>query len=358
MRTVSTDWYESGVSEVAAGVHRIPLPLPDDGLRAVNTYVIEDGAGVVLVDPGQWGAQSRSELAKGLATLGSAFVDVRRCLVTHLHRDHYTNSISLRREVGCQVSLGGRERAGIAAVRGSTTYGIDPQLRALPSCGAGFLVDLIDVRATGHDLPNDIWEQPDDWLEDGDVIELESRVLQVAHTPGHTAGHVTFRDPDAGLLFSGDHVLPRITPSISFEPITTDLPLADYLESLAGTAREPDALLAAAHGPVTAGAHQRVAELLAHHELRLELTEDQVRRGARSVYEVAQRLRWTRRERELSTLDPVNMMLAVMETKAHLDVLVRDGSVERDHTAGLLRYSPRDGGSAVADRGRTVQGVE
>jgi len=355
---MSTKWYESGVSEVAAGVHRIPLPLPDHGLRAVNAYVIKDGPGVVLVDPGQWSAQTRFELAKGLATLGYSFVDVRRCLATHLHRDHYTNAIGLRREVGCRISLGAGERTGVAAVRASTTYGIDPQLRALPSCGAGFLVDLIDVRATGHDLPNDIWEQPDDWLEDGDVVELESRVLQVARTPGHTVGHVTFRDPDAGLLFSGDHVLPRITPSISFEPVATDLPLASYLESLVRTAREPDALLVAAHGPVTVSAHQRVAELLAHHELRLEVTEDQVRRGARSVYEVARRLRWTRRERELSTLDPVNMMLAIMETKAHLDVLVRDGSVDKDSAAGLFQYSPRDRGSAGADGSRTVQGLE
>jgi hypothetical protein len=77
---------------------------------------------------------------------------------------------------------------------------------------------------------------------------------------------------------------------------------------------------------VTESVHQRVAELLAHHVRRLELTEDQA-------------LRWTRRERELVTLDPLNRMLAVMETKAHLDVLVHGGSVDRRLEGGLLRYS-------------------
>ena len=152
-------------------------------------------------------------------------------------------------------------------------------------------------------------------------------------------------------------MLPGITPSIGFEPVAAELPLADFLNPLAPTAAAPDALLVAAHGPVTESVHQRVAELLAHHVRRLELTEDQVRVGARSVYEVAQALRWTRRERELITQGPLNGMLAVMETKAHLDVVVHGGSVDRRLEGGLLRYSahavsssPRQAG-AVARSG-------
>ncbi len=34
-------WTEPGAYPVADGVHRIPLPLPMDGLRAVNVYVLE-----------------------------------------------------------------------------------------------------------------------------------------------------------------------------------------------------------------------------------------------------------------------------------------------------------------------------
>ena len=41
-----------GVYPVAPGVHRVPLPLPTDGLRAVNVYVIEDDGGLVLIDSG------------------------------------------------------------------------------------------------------------------------------------------------------------------------------------------------------------------------------------------------------------------------------------------------------------------
>lgn len=336
---MSRDWCTPGAQRVADGVYRIPLSLPDDGLRAVNTFVIEDGPGVVLIDPGQHGPLARTELAAGLAELGHGLADVRACLATHVHRDHYSNAVALRREFGCPVSLGEHERASLARVRESRAYGIDDQLAVLPSCGAAELADELDVRQAGHGLPGDIWEDPDRWLADGDTIELTGRTLRVGHTPGHTHGHVTYHDVEAGLLFSGDHVLPRITPSIGFEPVTQPLPLADFLSSLRSTAAAPDALLAAAHGPVMSSAHDRVAELLAHHRERLELAADLVRSGAETVWEVAHGLRWTRQERRVGELDPFNRMLAVIETKSHLDVLVDRGELTRTTREGLLRYA-------------------
>ena len=35
------------------------------------------------------------------------------------------------------------------------------------------------------------------------------------HTPGHTADHLCLFDPAEGVLLSGDHVLPTITPHIN-----------------------------------------------------------------------------------------------------------------------------------------------
>ena len=48
----SEDWTAPGVYEVVPGVHRIPLPLPNDGLRAVNVYAITGSDGPVLIDSG------------------------------------------------------------------------------------------------------------------------------------------------------------------------------------------------------------------------------------------------------------------------------------------------------------------
>jgi hypothetical protein len=53
---------------------------------------------------------------------------------------------------------------------------------------------------------------------------------------------------------------------------------------------------------------------------------------------VAQQLSWTRRERRLAELDPFNQMLAVLETVAHLKVLVAQGRAHRSRADQVDRY--------------------
>jgi glyoxylase-like metal-dependent hydrolase (beta-lactamase superfamily II) len=48
--------------------------------------------------------------------------------------------------------------------------------------------------------------EPTRVLEDGDVIELGDRSLEVLHVPGHTPGSIALWDPAGGLLFTGDTV--------------------------------------------------------------------------------------------------------------------------------------------------------
>src|ERR1700761_2036583 len=95
-----------GAYEGASGVHRIPLPLPTDGLRAVNVYAITGGDEVVVVDAGWAISEGRAALAHGLRALDLGLSDIDRFLVTHLHRDHYTQAVALREDYGTSISLG------------------------------------------------------------------------------------------------------------------------------------------------------------------------------------------------------------------------------------------------------------
>jgi len=96
---VST-WIEPGAYEVGQGVYRIPLPLPHDGLRAVNVYAIADGEQLVLIDSGWALTESEELLVRALDSIGYRLVDVREFLVTHVHRDHYTQAVAIRRAHG------------------------------------------------------------------------------------------------------------------------------------------------------------------------------------------------------------------------------------------------------------------
>ncbi len=46
--------------------------------------------------------------------------------------------------------------------------------------------------------------EPTGWLQHGDVIDLGNRKLEVIHTPGHSAGGVSFLDRTGRALFVGD----------------------------------------------------------------------------------------------------------------------------------------------------------
>lgn len=330
-------WLEAGTFEVAPGVHRIPLPLPMDGLRAVNVYAIETGGGVVMIDSGWALDVAERQLEQALGTLGYEFGDIQRFLVTHIHRDHYTLAISLRRVYGPKIALGIGEQPSLERTIDGR---MDGQARQMVRWGAAPLVEkwaetfgVQDARA------RDIYEEPDEWLDGTTTIDLGDRTLTALPTPGHTQGHVVFVDERAGVLFAGDHVLPHITPSIGFQPEPAKLPLGDYLDSLRLVRSYPDLRLLPAHGPVTPSTHARVDELLTHHEERLAETLTAVRDGAGTAYETARRLGWTRRHRRFDELDLFNQTLAAGETAAHLDVLVVRGELSSSIVDGVAEYS-------------------
>jgi glyoxylase-like metal-dependent hydrolase (beta-lactamase superfamily II) len=333
-------WTEPGTFEVAPGVYRIPLPLPNDGLRAVNVYALVHGAGLLLIDAGWAIPGARAVLDQALAALGASAADVGRILVTHVHRDHYTQAVYLRREFGVPVSLGIGDRESLAISMDADRVPLQNQLAYLRLLGAGDIADRVAGLQGPRDPYKTGWEAPDEWLRDGQVIAHGERSLDVVATPGHTRGHVVFHDAGSGLLFAGDHVLPTITPSIGFEPMLAEDPLGAFLGSLTLIRSRPDARLLPAHGPVTDSAHARVDELIEHHGRRLDETEAVIRGGARTAREAAARLKWTRRERILDELDPFNQMLAVTETAAHLQLLAAQGRVTRHETGGLRSYEP------------------
>jgi glyoxylase-like metal-dependent hydrolase (beta-lactamase superfamily II) len=269
--------------------------------------------------------------------------------VTHVHRDHYELGLHLRRLFGTHLALGIGEQPSLQNLVDEEAWDARPISHRLRRAGAAPLVEeLARLRRERADRGEEApiaWGMPDEWLHAPTRVELDGRTLDVVATPGHTQGHVVFVDTATGLLFSGDHVLPHITPSIGFEQVLVDSALSDYLASLAVVRGMPDHRMLPAHGPVRPTTHDRIDELLAHHETRLDQTRRAVVAGNATAYEVAQALGWTRRERAFAELDPFNQMLAVNETAAHLDVLVRRGEVTARDTGdgpdGVREYTAR-----------------
>jgi glyoxylase-like metal-dependent hydrolase (beta-lactamase superfamily II) len=331
------DWTSPGVYDVGAGIYRIPLPLPQDGLRAVNVYAVRDGDGLTLVDSGWAITEARDLLEQAVKLLDSSLAGVKRFLVTHVHRDHYTLAVTLRKEFGMRISLGQEEAGTLRAIRDPAIGTFDSMMTQLRLGGAHDLVKVLQ-KAPAVDDPAE-WDDPDEWLQAPQEIPFEHGTWQVHATPGHTRGHVVFVDPQRDIMFAGDHVLPRITPSIGFEQNHAEYPLRDYLHSLKLVRGLPDRRLLPAHGPVAPSVHHRVDELIEHHDTRLAQIDETVDAGATTASESAHRLLWTRRGRRFGELDVLSRCLAVTETMAHLDVLMLAGRLRRTETDGVRHYT-------------------
>jgi glyoxylase-like metal-dependent hydrolase (beta-lactamase superfamily II) len=326
--SVLAEWTEPGAHEAADGVFRVPLSMPGDGLHAINVYALETGDGLALVDGGWRTPTGLEELTSALAGVGHDVSTVHDVYVTHIHRDHYTLAVELRRRFGTRVHLGRDEAPGLHQLLEIASNVPVTSLQQLLRSGDASLAAVVEAMAEGEPFDADGWEKPDVWLDPGEY-SVGARLLEAVATPGHTKGHLVYHDLGAGILFAGDHLLPTISPSIGFELGEWELPLGSYLASLEAILQRPDARLLPAHGEPGPSTHTRATELLEHHAVRLGETSRVLEdTGATTASGVARKLTWTRRRRAYDELDDFNKMIATCETIAHLDVLVDRGQAQ------------------------------
>lgn len=325
------------------GLWSVPVPIPGNPLGYTLVYALESRRGLVLIDAGWEHEESWTALTGGLTTLGLDVADVYGVVVTHHHPDHAGLAGRVRDASGAWIAMHHADAAIVRAfrelVRGGGRRAWD--LAALRAAGAGD-ADLAEYGQAGpHEGRRiDPPAQPDREVADGDLIDLPGRRLRVIWTPGHSPGHICLHLEEAGRMFTGDHVLPRITPHIGLYPYDTpDVdPLGDYLESLRhvadlGAAGAPSALPAHEHRFSDIAA--RAGEIAEHHEQRLAEVAGLLADEPATLWNIASRMTWNV---PWAKMHPVMRRMATGEAAAHLRTLERRGRLHaRDGTP--LSYS-------------------
>jgi glyoxylase-like metal-dependent hydrolase (beta-lactamase superfamily II) len=320
------------VEQVVPGLWSVPVPIPGNPLRYVLAYAFEVPGGVVLVDPGWNAAEALDALEAGLGSFGAKLEDVLGVLVTHLHPDHYGLAGRVREVSGAWVGLHPADAALIPA----RYQDVDDLLERI----AGWLAqtgapadDLAELRDASMQLRRFVVvTRPDVPLADGDRPEVPGWRLRAVHTPGHTPGHLCFVEERTGVVLTGDHVLPTISPNIARHPQAGPDPLADYLSSLERLRRFGSGLALPGHQWRFDRLAERIEELLAHHEQRLDAVEAAVASGAQTIWEVATRTAWSRPWPEIHGF---MRRAALGETAAHLVHLEGRGRLERTGASPL-----------------------
>jgi glyoxylase-like metal-dependent hydrolase (beta-lactamase superfamily II) len=162
----------------------------------------------------------------------------------------------------------------------------------------------------------------------------QGRAWRIIETAGHCRGHLCLHDAAAGVLVSGDQVLPGISSNVSVLPSRPEAdPLREFLASLSRLEQcAEDTLVLPSHGRPFRGLRQRTADLRAHHEKQLgsllaACTEP------RTAFELLPVLFGR-------PLRGFHRFLAMAEAVAHLHYLRSGGRVERQvDEHGVARFA-------------------
>ncbi|GGN92272.1 MBL fold hydrolase [Streptomyces albiflavescens] len=329
------------VTDHGGGVRSISVPIPDNPLGHTLVYVVDTDRGPVLIDTGWDDPASWDTLAEGLAACGTSVSEIHGVVITHHHPDHHGLSGQVREASGAWIAMHAADASIVRRTRENRPERWFAYMAAkLTASGAPeeHLAPLRDARKSARPstLPGFSPALPDREIVPGELLALPGRRLRAIWTPGHTPGHVCLhleedhpaRLPGHGRLFSGDHLLPRITPHIGLyedpDDVTVTDPLGDYLDSLERVGRLGPAEVLPAHQHTFTEAPSRVRELLAHHEERLTglliLLSTPL-----TPWQLAERMEWNR---PWDQIPYGSRTIAVSEAEAHVRRLVKLGRAE------------------------------
>ena len=311
------------------GIHLIPVPLPYKSPPWVNVYAVESNGGLLLIDCGTDWEPGREAIRQGFADLGLEESAVHTLVVSHLHPDDVGMSARLVSDWGCRFVM--HERAAKLVDRYNDSPGYMNRLVKIGSVHG--IPDSATNAATHVERPDymPLLEPPDFLVGDGDTIDLgDGRSLHVVHTPGHEPAHICLRDSRTGILFSGDHILPRISPVIMYDLDLGDV-LGDYLGSLQRLIAMDLGVTYPAHGTLIDQGGERARQILLHHDRRLLDMAELVRSEDTTAWNVM--LKSFR-----PNLDPLQSRLAFLETISHLEHLRLTGRIRDEERNGKVIY--------------------
>lgn len=324
--------------EIIRGIHQIRLPLKDNPLEYINTYLVEGSRGWLLIDTGWNDDDSFEALAEGLAGIGLEFGDIEQIITTHIHPDHFGLAGRLKLTCGATLAMHEVEKEFIDAATTRFAHLMDDMNRWLRCNGVPdeYLPEFQDIPIDVIELVSPV--VPDRGLRDGEIINTGLFELHVIWTPGHSPGHVCLYEPENRLLFSGDHVLPVTTPNISIHVEEFFDPLEDYLRSLAKISGLDVSLGLPAHENIYTDLNGRIRELLAHHDTRKTEILGTISSQPRTAFQISSLITWMEGLMTWDEMLPLDRRIAVTEALAHLEALRGHDLVRRFEENALYFY--------------------
>jgi len=338
--------------QVAEGVFqfKVPMPpnpqVPDGGLGYTLTYAVETPEGWVVIDAGLNTENGFEAFQRQMSEAGIVPQDVAVIVITHDHPDHAGLANRVKELTEARLVMHRLDASGAwqQRLRALAQMARDPESLRLWTQRYGVPAEELregffprpPTDSDGHSSP---WRFPAphvDLLMEGGEEVLPGSGLWTIWTPGHSPGHLCVHDQKRRLLFSGDHVLPIITPHVSLYPGDEGNPLERFLQVQHDLKELDVGMVHPAHEHSFPNLRQRVDEILEHHRERMNEILTQVRDGPKTSWQITSGITWNVAPWE--QLGPGTRRMALMETMAHLQHLVAEGRVTRQQTDSVVLY--------------------
>jgi len=307
-------------------VELIQLKLPFR-LNHVNCFVAEGYDGYVVIDAG---LHDDLTVKRWNDVLGDK--EVTDIYITHYHPDHFGYAGGLQQKYDARVSMSETDaNDGLNAWEDdflSTLLGNYKRCNIPEHIAKEMYENTVSFHPKVTPYP-----KIDHYFREHDRVKIGKYEYKVIFTPGHSDGLITFYNDEKKVLFSTDHILPHITPNISYWFHGDPNPLKTYLHSLEKVRKLEAEYVIPSHGKPFHDANKRIDEIIAHHDNRLNETLKALKEY-RTVYDVCNQLF----DFQLTIHET---RFAIGETVAHLEYLRYRGEVIRDEIDGVWLYEKK-----------------
>lgn len=320
------------MEKINDSIYRVAIPLPFQ-LNKIYAYAVKGENGWTLIDTGLHNKETEIIWEKFLNEQQSTWRDIEKIILTHYHPDHYGAAGWLQEKSGAPVCMA-KEDHEAARLFWHSNIEMGKVMKSfylqhgMPDSLAEQMIDHMN-----EFIP---WVTPAPvvtYIKEGDRILIGDLTYEVFATPGHSDGHLCFYQPEKKWLFSGDHILPKITPNVSLWPEGTDRnPLIRFISSLKKIRQLDIQTAFPAHKTLCTDVKKRIDDLLFHHEERLNHVMNWIGNKA-TGYEVCEKMFG-------SNLSVHQLRFAMAETLAHLVYLEGENRIFSKQHEGKILWFP------------------
>ena len=314
-------------------------------VKYVCLYLFELNGKKILIDSGLNIGNWDQSFFSSLDQLGISISEIDYCIITHIHTDHIglikklkeknSNLKILMHDITYHLLKWEKDKANEGEYKKEAQNVADLMVKyGIPKEQGKLVYNFFTL------WPRYIqYQEPDQIIHDGDII-LDD--LEIIWTPGHSFGHICIFNKKNKFLFSGDHILSRITPHIGvfvmspalrqeYEGFHFDNILAHYLNSLEKIDRLNPKVIFPAHQEIIYNPHERIQQIKLHHQNRLNEILETIKSTQLTAFQISQK-------HFGEDLDQMNSYLALSEVLGHLIYLEQNGKVIKSEKDGIYYF--------------------